>query len=141
MPLAVRDSWGAFIDQQQDRCWAVARPEADGTRRGSAAAYVAMARGTLPRLQITTAGPVATARLLIDGQAIPLAGSDTLWWPAAADARVLRALRGGRTMTVAGRGADGRVIRHRFLLGGAATAIDAAILACAPSRPVANRPQ
>lgn len=141
-PLVARDDWGAFIDQRLGRCWAVARPEPDGRVRGEAAARVLVLRGTgLPQLQLTPARPAAAASLVIDGRTVPLAGNDLRWWPSRDEAAVLASLRSARSMQLIARSADGRTIRHRFRLAGAATAIDAAILACAPARPVANRPQ
>jgi hypothetical protein len=61
-----------------------------------------------------------------------LAGGADAWAPnAEADARIVAAIRTGQTMAVETRSPQGRMIRDTYALRGAATAIDAATLACA----------
>ncbi|HEX7851932.1 MAG TPA: hypothetical protein VF485_19525, partial [Sphingomonas sp.] len=60
-----------------------------------------------------------------------VAGADDAWAPdARTDSAIVAAMRSGRSMSVEGLGRDGSAFADVYTLSGAATAIDAAALAC-----------
>ena len=71
--------------------------------------------------------------LKIDGRPFQLlAGGMDAWAPdARGDAEIVAAMRGGLDMVIETRSQRGAFVRDRYELRGAATAIDAAALACA----------
>ena len=71
--------------------------------------------------------------LRIDGRSFQLlAGGADAWAPTPrADAAIAAAMRTGVAMSVETRSLGGAVFRDRYLLRGAATAMDAAAIACA----------
>jgi hypothetical protein len=77
--------------------------------------------------------PGSAILLRVDDQTFQLAGGGVnAWGPdASADARIVRAIRTGLNMTVETRSARGVRVRDFYQLRGAATAIDAAAIACA----------
>ena len=71
--------------------------------------------------------------LRIDGRSFQLLGGGRdAWAPdARADAEIQAAMRTGIDLVVETRSADGRLVRDHYRLRGAATAMDAAAIACA----------
>ncbi|HEX2762919.1 MAG TPA: hypothetical protein VHM92_03605 [Allosphingosinicella sp.] len=71
--------------------------------------------------------------LRIDGRTFQLRGGGSDAWgaDAAADREIVSAIRTGLEMSVQTRAATGAVVRDAYRLRGAATAIDAAAIACA----------
>jgi hypothetical protein len=143
-PAAARDSlgvfetWGAFRDPGVPRCYAIARSE----RRGGPIGYATV--GIWPRAKVRgqvhfrlsrAVGPGTRIDLRISGQSIALVGSGTdAWAPdARGDAAVIAAMRSAERMTLRARvhRFQGGSFADSYLLAGAATAMDAALVGCA----------
>lgn len=128
--------WGAFAEA--GRCYAIARPTESTHQSNDAAASVGYwperrARGQL-HVRLSAAKRDESAVLLrIDGRSFQLTGRGRdAWAPdARADAELVAAMRGGVTMMVETRSAQGGLVRDLYRLRGAPSAIDAAALACA----------
>lgn len=145
-PALARDSlgvfrdWGAFRDPGVPRCYAIAMPRAVPGRKIEFQPYLTV--GTWPRRGLRNEVHVRLSRrtaaqsrvsLTVAGQTFTLtgAGSDA-WAPdRRTDAAIVAAMRSAGELTVAARGLDGRIVRDTYRLTGAATALDAAALACA----------
>jgi hypothetical protein len=136
--LGIFSLWGAFRDG--GRCWAVAEPEGAARRTGGGRALAAVAwwTGGGPRGQVSfrLARPKrqgSAVLLRIDDRLFQLiGGGDTAWAEnAGADADIVAAMRTGVQMTVETRAENGAALRDSYALRGAATAIDAAAIACA----------
>ena len=141
-PAAARDSlgvfetWGAFRDPGVPRCYAIARSE----RRGQPTGYATV--GIWPRAKVRgqvhfrlSRAVVAGARidLRIGGQTVPLVGgAGDAWAPdQRGDAAVIAAMRSAQRMTVRVHASGGSGFADSYLLAGAATAMDAALVGCA----------
>ena len=148
-PAAARDalgifgSWGAFRDVKPLRCYAIAEP-AQGFRDAEWRPFAAISTWPGPRVRGQLHIRLRKARLpdapvtLTIGErdfALVGAGADA-WAPdARADAAIVAAMRSGSSMSIATRAArNGRAFADSYRLRGAATAIDAAALACARLR-------
>ena len=140
-PLAARDSlgvydgWGAFRDASPLRCYAIAKAQGENGERGG---YATIAnwparglRGTVHLVlsrEVTGSGPV---RMAVGGKRFELVAKGRNAWArdAQGDAAIIAAIRSAGRMSVSAGG-----FTDRYTLGGAATAIDAATVACAKSR-------
>lgn len=134
-PVGVYGLWGAF--RAPDRCYAITQPVQPGARDTRPFASVAYWPGQRVRgqlhLRLSREQRSGSAVLLrIDGRSFQLAGRGwDAWAPdAAADAELVAAMRTGLAMTVESRAVGGRLFRDQYRLRGAATAVDAAALAC-----------
>lgn len=138
-PLGVFEMWGAF--RESGRCYAIAQP-----LRAPAASAVEWepfaAVGYWPRRGTGGQVHVRLSRQKRDGSAVLLridgrpfqlvGGGRDAWAPnAAADSEIMAAMRTGIAMSVETRSAGGALVRDHYRLRGAATAIDAAAIACA----------
>jgi hypothetical protein len=134
--VGVFGAWGAF--RAPDRCYAIARPAiAGGRARWAPFAGV----GSWPRLGQRRSLFVRLSRardrgrpvtLTVGERRFPLAANGTDAWaadPATERAAVL-AMRAARSMSVEAVSPAGRPFADVYRLDGAATAIDAAALAC-----------
>lgn len=140
--LGIFSSWGAFADRGGARCYAIAEP-ARAARDGEGKAFASVAywrgrslKGQL-HIRFARAKRTGSAVLLrIDGRTFQLVGGgENAWAPGpAADAEILAAMRTGLDMVVETRAVNGMRQRDHYPLRGAATAIDAAAIACAPRR-------
>lgn len=138
--IGVWDRWAAFRDTAPARCFAVARPVdgAGGTdRRGAFAAVAARVdtsgRAAL-RLRLSRAAAAAAPVTLTIGErrfALTGTGRTARAPDAATDRAIVAAMRGARSMSVTTAATSGAPIADTYALPGAATAIDAAALACA----------
>lgn len=138
--LGVFGLWGAF--QGDGRCWAVAEPQ--GARQSAEARpFVAIghwpARGISGQVHVRLSRekrPASAVLLRIDGQSFQLQGAGRDAWAAGpeADREIRAAMRTGMDMVVETRSATGVLVRDRYRLRGAASAIDAAAIACARRR-------
>lgn len=140
-PAAARDTigvwgrWGAFSDPSPRRCFAIAQPVDPDHRAGFASVanwpgqnirgqlHVRLSRGRASNARVTLS--IGERRFEL------VAGTDDAWAPdARTDGAIVAAMRSGRSMSVEGLGRDGSAFADVYALSGAATAIDAAALAC-----------
>lgn len=138
-PLGVFNGWGAFRDKMPHRCYAIA--EADPRRtKGDWRPFASVANWPERRIggQIhirlrKNRKPDTPVTLAIGPQRFDLiAGPADAWAPdARADAAIVRAMRSGDWMLVTAKGEKGGRFVDSYPLRGAATAIDAATIACA----------
>ncbi|OWK32221.1 hypothetical protein [Sphingomonas mucosissima] len=137
-PVGIYGAWGAFRQGEPPRCYAISAPVRSRTgafasvatrfgRSGRAAIYIRLSQ---PRAQ---AAPVTLA---IGERRFSLSGKDrAVWSPdAATDRAIVSAMRGGRSMSISAVSLRGRPFADSYALTGAATAIDAATLACLAAR-------
>ncbi|WP_443025953.1 MULTISPECIES: hypothetical protein [unclassified Sphingomonas] len=134
--IGIYKSWGAFRDASPDRCFAIARPVmAGGRSSGFASVATWPKRGLhaslyvrLSRERDRSAGVTLTV-----GErrfALVANGLDAWAGDAPGDRAIVAAMRSGRSMSVEAVGVGGRPFVDVYALSGAATAIDAAVLAC-----------
>jgi hypothetical protein len=138
--LGVFGGWAAFRDP--GRCYAIAPPVAGPRPEGwrpffSIGHWPARGPGGQVHVRLSRAkrdGSAVLAR--IDGQSFQLVGRGRdAWAPdGGADEALMRAMRTGIDMVVETRAANGARFRDAYQLRGAASAIDAAALACLPPR-------
>jgi hypothetical protein len=140
--IGVYKSWGAFSDPSPLHCFAIAQPvQSGGSSRWRPFASVASwpNQGAHNQLHIRlsrTRDPRARVTLSVGERRFELvAGGADAWAPdARADAAIVAAMRSGRSMSVETLAASGGPFADVYALGGAATAIDAAALACMRAR-------
>jgi hypothetical protein len=138
--LGILGSWGAF--RGPDRCYAIAEPyqpsrPGDGHGFASVGYWPARAVAGQAFFRLTRGKREGSAVLLrIDDRTFQLRGGGADAWAAdpAADAELVSAMRTGIEMSVETRAANGALVRDSYRLRGAATAIDAAAIACARRR-------
>lgn len=141
--LGIFFSWGAFEDGNPRRCFALAQP-LPNSRKAAGKPFASV--GFWPERRAHGQAHVRLGRakrdgssviLRIDGRSFVLAGRGADAWAqdARADAQIVAAMRTGLVMTVESRARNGALVRDRYRLHGAATAIDAAAVACAPPPP------
>lgn len=140
--LGIFQNWGAFRDGAVPRCYAIAKAEPSTLSRQ----YLPFASvGTWPgrnirgQLHIRLSrklAPEAPVTLYIGGQRYRLAsgGGDAWAKDRAMDAAIVAAMRVAGQMIVGGRDSSGRRFSNTYDLSGAATAMDAATVACARYR-------
>lgn len=139
--IGIYSRWGAFEEKEPLRCFAMAEPD-----------RALKARDWKPFVTISFDGARAPGQiyfrlsrvkregsavlLKIDGRPFQmLAGGADAWAPdRGADGEIVAAIREGVDMVVETRSGRGILVRDRYKLRGAATAIDAAALACARRR-------
>jgi hypothetical protein len=135
--LGVYGLWAAF--QAEGRCYAIAeayqRPRpGDGRAYASVGYWPGRSVRGQAYFRLSRAKREGSAVLLrIDGRTFQLRGGGAQAWApdAAADAEIVSAMRTGIEMNVESRAAAGALIRDSYRLRGAATAVDAAAIACA----------
>jgi hypothetical protein len=138
--LGIFGTWGAF--RAPDRCYAIAEPfstprPGDGHGFASVGYWPARAVSGQAFFRLSRAKREGSAVLLrIDDRTFQLRGGGADAWAAdpAADAELVSAMRTGIEMSVETRSAGGALVRDSYRLRGAATAIDAAAIACARRR-------
>lgn len=135
-PVGAYGNWAAFRDGSPHRCYAIAAPVG---RYRNAKPYATIAhwpgerkRGQLHIRLSRMRAANALVTLSIGERRFELqAGDMDAWAPdARTDAAVVSAIRSGRSMSVESVSAAGRPFADTYLLKGAASAIDAAALAC-----------
>lgn len=135
--IGVYGRWGAFRDASPRRCFAIARPvSAAGRASGFAGVATWPDRGLSDSFHVRLSRPrdrSAAVTLSVGERRFTLAAATLdAWAPdAASDRAIVGALRGGRSMSVEAVGEGGHPFADTYALTGAATAIDAAALACA----------
>lgn len=143
-PAAAKDSlgvfgdWGAFRDPQTPRCYAIAKPEGSRMQRD----YEPYATvGTWPRRNIRGQVHFRLSREINAGRDISLrigertfdltgGGGDAWAQDKAMDAAIVAAMRSGSQMVISATDSGGRRFTNTYKLSGAATAMDAATVAC-----------
>ena len=125
--------WGAF--REGGRCWAVAEPE-NGPRGAYLTVSWVPARAVRGQLAVRFARPKRSGSavlLRIDERTFQLIGGGAdAWAPdARADAAIVAAMRTGVALSFETRSETGGTMRDVYRLRGAASAIDAAAIACA----------
>ncbi len=143
-PLAARDSlgvfgdWGAFRDADVPRCYAIAAAEES---RAASEFEPFASVGTWPRRRVRGqvhfqlsrgARPDSSVTLRVGRENFQLQAEGNNAWAADAqmDARIIAAIRGATAMQVSARDSIARRFTDSYSLEGAATALDAATIAC-----------
>ncbi len=140
--IGIYDGWGAFRDAAPARCFAIAeplgRPRANRSFASRPFASIATwpADGQRNQLYLKLSrprAPAAKVTLSIGERRFELlAGPADAWAPdARTDRAIVTAIRTGRSMSVESVSRAGRPFADTYALKGAATAIDAAAVACA----------
>ena len=140
--LGVFYQWGAFEENNPRRCFAIAEPHrAPKAEEWRPFASVGFWPGVGARAQVhfrlsRKKRPGSAVLLRIDGRTFQLyAGGGNAWAPdRRGDAEVVAAMRSGIDMIIETRSETGALVRDYYQLRGAATAIDAAAVACARRR-------
>ena len=136
--LGVFGDWAAFAEPALQRCYAIARMEG-GSRPSQPVGYASVGffpgRGVRaqPFFRLSRPKRAGSAAILtVDGRPFRLVGSGHDAWPRdrRADVAVVAGMRGGTRMQLTSYGVNGRRFVDRYALRGAATAIDAAAIAC-----------
>ena len=134
--LGAFGSWAAFRDEA--RCYAITQPyqapEARGWQPFASVGQWPGRRGGQLHIRLSREKRQGSAVLLrIDGRAFQLTGGGRdAWAPdSRADAEIQTAMRTGIDFVVETRSSDGLLVRDLYRLRGAATAMDAAAIACA----------
>ena len=140
--LGMFSSWGAFRDPAVPRCYAIAMAEPSARRRDYQP-YASV--GTWPRRGVRgqvhfrlsrKLAPNSRITLSIGGQRFQLAGGGGDAWAVdrRMDAAIVAAMRSAPSMSVYARDTRGLSFSSRWLLAGAATAMDAAAIGCVQMR-------
>lgn len=140
-PLAARDSlgvfgqWAAFRDAEVPRCYAIAAAQGDGSSGfATVAAWPArQVRGQVHFRLSRSVDPQARITLVVGGESFALTATARNAWAsdAAGDTAIIAAMRAATAMQIRSRDRSGRAFSDSYPLGGAATAIDAAVVGCA----------
>lgn len=132
-PLGLFSGWGAFRASSPTRCYAVTEP-ARRPRQGGPFLTVSTwpERRIFRAVHLRLRRPAEAARLLVGERRFDLALRGMDAWPRRAvdDRPIIVALRSGQTVRVEWRSAGGHRFVDHYLATGAASAIDAADIAC-----------
>ncbi len=140
--LGIFSHWGAFQEKSSRRCFAVTEPSRRA-RSNEARPFAAIGywparsvRGQVHFRLSAAKRPGSAVLLKIDDRTFQLLGGQSDAWAqdSRADAEIVAAMRSGVAMTVETRSEQGALVRDNYGLAGAATAIDAAAIACARLR-------
>ena len=136
--LGVFGAWGAFRDG--GRCYAIAEPAdapaAEGWRPFASVGHWPGRRGGQLHIRLSRAKRAGSAVLArIDGRSFQLVGGGRDAWARTAAATPRSGGDAHRLdLLIQTRSTAGRLVSDHYRLRGAATAIDAAAIACAPRR-------
>lgn len=132
--LGIFGGWGAF--REGPRCYAIAQPaQVPAGAQAFASVGVWPGRGSQLNIRLSREKRDGSAVLLrVDGRTFQLLGGGRDAWAPdqGADAEIQAAMRAGVEMVVETRATGGLLVRDQYALRGAATAMDAAAIACAP---------
>lgn len=137
--LGVHGSWGAFRDIAPARCFAIAEPARPIAGERGLTPYASI--GYWPGARVHGQLHLRLRRLKLPNAAITLTigdaryrlvgGGADAWAPDwRVDTAIVAAMRSGTSMSIETRARDGHGFAEVYALHGAATAIDAAALAC-----------
>jgi hypothetical protein len=141
--LGIFGQWGAFDDTPGGRCYAITEPPRTtrnfAVKPFASVGFFRRGGGNGGQVQFRLSRPKRAGSALIlriDDRPFQLVGGGTdAWAPGPeADAAIIAAMRSGIGMVIETRAERGAAIRNYYQLRGAATAIDAAAIACAPRR-------
>jgi len=138
--LGVFGNWGAFAGD--GRCYAIGEPAEPVTGAAwrpfaSVGHWPGRRTGGELHVRLSREKRQGSAVLLrIDGRSFQLIGGGRDAWAPdpRADLEIQSAMRTGLDMVIETRASDGRAMRDHYGLRGAATAMDAAAIACVPRR-------
>ena len=127
-------NWAVFADDDPRRCYALSAPRVPGGQ-ASLAIGIWPDKRVGPQVHVRLARPARAGSailLQIDDRVFPLRGGGTDAWAPdhAADRAIVTAMRTGVRLAVTTRDARGGSYVDAYALSGAATAIDAAAIAC-----------
>jgi len=132
--IGIYHSWGAFRESNPTRCFAIAEPVRHG---GGAFASIATwpGHGIRSQVAIRLSHPerdgIAPTLSIDDRRFTLTARRQGAWAPdQRTDAAIVMAMRSARSMSVSGVSISGNPFADTYALPGAASAIDAAALAC-----------
>ena len=140
--VGIYGGWGSFTESQPRRCFAIARPER-GPRPQQWAPFASIGywparavRGQVHFRLSREKREGSAALLRIDGRTFQMvAAGNNAWAPdRRGDAEIIAAMRSGVFMSIETRSTRGALVRDYYRLRGAASAIDAAAIACARLR-------
>jgi len=145
--VAVKTDWNVFVEDDPTQCWAVAVPKEtvntkDGrpvaVRRSEIQLFVSYWPGTNVKSELSFTGgyPFAkgsTVTAQIGSNSYELYTSGENAWPAnaAADAKIIAAMKRGAEVVLTGRSGRGTVTKDKFSLLGFTAAVDEAAKRCA----------
>lgn len=140
--LGIYGTWGAFRDPVVPRCYAIAMAEPDNLRRDYqpfAAIGTWPRRGARGQIHFRLSRGIAEGSRItlgIGGKRYVLTGGGGDAWPRDErdNAAIVSAMRSATRMTVTARDAKGGRFFNAWLLAGAASAMDAALIGCARLR-------
>ena len=141
-PLGVFGAWGVFRDAAPTRCFAIAEPdvrhdEQDRRPFVALASWPGRKVGIQFHARLRKDRARGTPTILSVGTAkFPLVAGRADAWArdGRIDAAIVRAMRSGQWMRITARSINGESFSDIYALRGAATAIDAALIACARRR-------
>jgi hypothetical protein len=135
--VGVHGGWAVFRDAEPARCYAISAPQ--NRTPGSFASVAAWPDHRVAgqvHLRFHRPARAGSAVVLTVGERLfqlSARGADA-WAPSpAADRAIVAAMRTGVSMTARARDENGGAMTFAYALNGAATAIDAALLACRPT--------
>ncbi|MPT47004.1 MAG: hypothetical protein E2598_01105 [Sphingobium sp.] len=137
--LGIFDGWGAFRAEAGGRCTAMAQPGRSSAGGEKGRAYAAIS--SWPAHRVGAQFYVRLSRAQAENSRIWLsigerrfaltAGKGEAWaQDSTMDSAIIAAMRMTTTMSIEAKGRDGRAFYDLYVLKGAATAMDAARLAC-----------
>lgn len=141
--LGIFANWAAFRDSGVPRCYAIAKPQASKPRQAASRDYVPFATiASWPKRSLRNQVHFRLSHKLAQNAAITLTvgrrrfamtggGGDAWAKDKTADAAIVAAMRSAKEMRISARNAKGRRFSDSYLLDGAASAIDAAVIGCA----------
>ena len=140
--LGMFETWGAFRDASEPRCYAVAKAM-PSTMQRDYQPYADVAiwprRGVRNQIHFRLSRRLAAGGKIVLGigdQRFELTGGGGDAWAVdrRMDAGIIAAMRSAQSMTVSARDASNRGFSNTYPLAGAATAMDAAAIGCAAVR-------
>ena len=140
--LGVFGDWAAFRDPAVPRCYAIAQPARAPNGPHAFAAYADVGdwptralRGQFHTRLARTSGAKTPVTLSIGGQRFKLVAAGADAWAAdeRMDAAITAAMRSATGFSISAHDAAGHEFSATWTLSGAATAMDAALIGCAPA--------
>ena len=133
--VGIYGQWGAFAKGMNGRCHAMAQAALEDGKRPDGYLSVVLTPKAMPQVYARLSRPMSTnagISLTVEGRRFRLSGSgrDAFARNAQMDKALIAAMRSARSLSIETVGADGRALVDSYSLNGAASAIDAARLAC-----------